>query len=763
MSESLVIVESPAKAKTIKKYLGKNFKVEASMGHIRDLPKSKIAVNIENDFEPEYITIRGKGDLLSKLKKAAKKVDKIYLATDPDREGEAISWHLAHLLNVSKDAPCRITFNEITKNAVKKAIEHPTQINMNLVDAQQARRILDRIVGYKISPILWKKVKKGLSAGRVQSVATKLICDREDEINAFVEQEYWSLLAQLITKDKMQFEAKFYGTEKEKIELLKEEDVKKLISAIGDAEFVVQKVKKSEKRKSPAPPFITSSLQQEAHRKLGFATKKTMMIAQQLYEGVEVKGQGSLGLVTYIRTDSTRISDEAMHGVREFIKDKYGTQYLNPEVRAFKNKSASQDAHEAIRPSYLHMEPDDLSHSLTKDQYKLYKMIWSRFVASQMSSAVYDTVSVDLKAKEYLFKANGSKMKFQGFLTAYTLEQETSMDGGVDDETMPIPDLSPQEKVLLRKLNPRQHFTQPPPRYNEASLVKALEENGIGRPSTYAPTINTVLLRGYIEKKQKMLHPTELGIIVNGIMREHFKDIVDVDFTAQMEKDLDGVEEGMKKWVEILKNFYMDFEQVLQNAEENIGKIELKDQEAGIICNKCGRMMVFKLGRKGKKFIACPGFPECRNAIPIMEHAHALCPKCSGDLFFKDSKKGRKFLGCGNYPSCDFVSWDKPAHKDCPACGKLLLEKTKGRNTVEYCGNEACGYGKEEMGSQDVGQTKGEATRGANSVKSKGKAMDASKKKPIKKTATKKNTTTKKNTATKKNTESKTVSKKKAL
>jgi DNA topoisomerase I len=698
MSKFLVIVESPAKAKTIKKYLGKNYSVEASMGHIRDLPKSKIGVEIDKNFEPQYITIRGKGDLLAKLKKAAKKADKVFLATDPDREGEAISWHLAYLLKIGEDKKCRITFNEITQNAVKKAIENPTEIDMNLVDAQQARRILDRIVGYKISPMLWKKVKKGLSAGRVQSVATRLICGREEEIEKFVQEEYWSITASLQGKEKENFLAKFYGDASGKVELLNQDQAEEILSKIQKLLFTVQKVKRSEKRKSPQPPFITSTLQQEAYKKLGFSTKKTMSVAQQLYEGVDIKGQGSLGLVTYIRTDSTRISDEAMQMVRDHIKEQYGEKYLHSEVRNFKNKTESQDAHESIRPSYLHMDPNRLKESLSKDQFKLYKLIWSRFVACQMSQALYDTVSVDLKVGEYLFKASGSTIKFQGFLAVYTEEQEVSLeDKDTQENNFDIPDLIEGDQLNCKKLEPKQHFTQPPARYTEASLVKALEEKGIGRPSTYAPTISTVLARGYVEKIQKMLHPTELGKIVDNIMKSHFKDIVNIDFTVQMEKDLDGVEDGYKQWVEILKEFYDGFQQVLDEAEVNIEQVQVKDQEAGILCDKCGRMMVYKLGRKGKRFIACPGFPECRNAMPIMEPANALCPKCEGKLYFKDSKKGRKFLGCENYPSCDFVSWDKPAHKDCPECGKTLLAKQKGKIVLEYCGNEACSFGKEDV------------------------------------------------------------------
>ncbi|MDP4092158.1 MAG: type I DNA topoisomerase [Bacillota bacterium] len=692
MAENLVIVESPAKAKTIGRFLGKGYKIEASMGHIRDLPKSQMGVDIEHNFEPKYITIRGKGDLISKIKKEAKNANKVYLATDPDREGEAISWHLANLLDIDESDKCRITFNEITKNAIKSAIKSPREIDMNLVDAQQARRVLDRIVGYKISPLLWRKVRKGLSAGRVQSVSTRLICDREEEIEKFVAEEYWSIIAKLTEpKAKAQFEARFHGTVNEKIELKNGQQVDKILEDIKNVEFIVNKIKASEKRKTPAPPFITSTLQQEAARKLGFTTKKTMMVAQQLYEGIDVKGVGALGLVTYIRSDSTRIASEAQQEARTFIREKYGEKYIPEEIRIFKNKSASQDAHEAIRPTHINMEPDSIRDSLNNDQYKLYKLIWERFTASQMASAVYDTVSVDIGAGSYLFKANGSKMKFPGFTAVYT----EGKDEETEDGEVSIPVLEENEKLGLKKLDPKQHFTQPPPRYTEATLVKALEEKGIGRPSTYAPTITTILARGYVEKEKKFLIPTELGKIVTEIMKKNFQDIVDIQFTAQMEKKLDDVEEGEKRWVDIMKDFYGPFESVLSKAEESIGHVEVPDEVTDIICEKCGRNMVIKSGRFGK-FLACPGFPECRNTKAIIEEAGVNCPKCGGKILIKKTKKGKKYLGCENNPKCNFMTWDKPTKESCPQCSNFLVKKFSGKKAQLKCSKEDCGYMREE-------------------------------------------------------------------
>lgn len=705
MANNLVIVESPAKANTIGKFLGRDYKILASVGHVRDLPKSQIGVDIENNFEPKYITIRGKGDIISKLKKEAKAADRVYLATDPDREGEAISWHLANLLNINGSDKCRITFNEITKNAVKNAIKSPRKIDMDLVDAQQARRILDRIVGYKISPLLWRKIRKGLSAGRVQSVAARMICDREEEIEQFQQEEYWSIIARLSKKKSgPAFDAKFYGTPEEKMELKNEAEVKNILSRLEGKKYVVHKVKNSEKKKTPSPPFITSTMQQEAARKLGFPTRKTMMVAQQLYEGIEVKGHGAVGLVTYIRTDSTRISSEAQQAAREYILPKYGQKYLPEEIRVYKNKSASQDAHEAIRPTYIDMDPDSVKESLSNDQYKLYRLIWSRFVASQMASAVYDTVAADITAGDLLFKANGSKLRFKGFVAVYT----ESADEEAEEGEVSIPELVEKEQLDLKKLDGKQHFTQPPLRYTEAALVKALEEKGIGRPSTYAPIITTILARGYVEKEKKFLLPTELGKIVNDLMKNNFRNIVDVQFTAQWEKKLDDVEEGAKKWEDLLKDFYGPFASTLKEAEAKIGQIEIPDEVTDIICEKCGRNMVIKNGRFGK-FLACPGFPECRNARPILEEAGVSCPKCGGRVLIKKTRKGRKYLGCENNPGCGFMTWDMPAGESCPECGNFLVKKYSGKRVTLKCSNENCNFTKEN-GKEDNKESYGGLT-----------------------------------------------------
>jgi DNA topoisomerase-1 len=693
MAEKLVIVESPAKANTIGKFLGKGYKIVASVGHVRDLPKSQMGVDIENDFAPKYITIRGKGDVISKLKKEAKNAKTIYLATDPDREGEAISWHLANILNIEEKEKCRITFNEITKNAVRNAIKLPREIDMDLVDAQQARRILDRIVGYKISPILWKKVKKGLSAGRVQSVATRLICDREEEIEKFVPDEYWTITAKLLKKGvRKPFNAKFYGVGKKKIELKNEDEVNNILIEIKNSAFKVGKVKKGEKRKTPNAPFTTSTMQQEASRKLGFSTKKTMIVAQQLYEGVDIKGVGAVGLVTYIRTDSTRVSNEAQQNTAEYIKNKFGEEYLPKEKPIYKGKSSSQDAHECIRPTSADMDPESIKDSLSKEQYKLYKLVWDRFVASQMAAAVYDTISADIEADKYIFKANGSSIKFAG----YTLLYQEGKDEDNEETDGDIPELVENEELKQKKIEPKQHFTQPPPRYTEASLVKTLEEKGIGRPSTYAPTITTILARGYIVKDKKTLIPTELGRIVTDIMKNYFQEIVDVEFTAQLEKKLDEIEEGDKKWVDVMKNFYSQFVDVLKEAEAQIGNIEIPDEVTDEICEKCGRNMVIKMGRNGR-FLACPGFPECRNAKPILVDAGVTCPKCGGKVYIKKTRKGRKYLGCENNqsdPKCDFMTWEMPAKENCPQCGNFLLKKYSGKKAQFKCSNENCDFKK---------------------------------------------------------------------
>ncbi|SNX55530.1 type I DNA topoisomerase [Thermoanaerobacterium sp. RBIITD] len=679
MAKSLVIVESPSKAKTILKFLGKNYKVEASMGHVRDLPKSQLGIDIEKNFEPKYITIRGKGPIIEKLKKEAKSAARVFLATDPDREGEAISWHLANLLNINVDDTCRIEFHEITKNAIQNAIKNPRKIDMNLVDAQQARRILDRLVGYNISPLLWRKIKRGLSAGRVQSVATRLICDREKEIENFKPEEYWTISAFLYEKNKAQFfEAKFYGTKNNKIELKNENEVNNIIDNL-DENYIVDSVKTGVKKRNPAPPFITSTMQQEASRKLGFTAKKTMMIAQQLYEGVDIKGEGSLGLITYIRTDSTRVSDEAKKAAYEYILEKYGKEYANPDAVYTKKKGNVQDAHEAIRPTYINIEPEKIKDSLKTDQYKLYKLIWSRFISSQMSQAIYDTINMDILNSNYIFKASGSKLKFSGFMSVYT---EGTDNENLEEKTLPL--LKEGEHLKLKELKPEQHFTQPPSRYTEATLIKELEEKGIGRPSTYAPIISTLLDRGYVIKEKKNLKPTELGFIVTDVMKEFFSKIVDVKFTAEMEEQLDEVEEGIKKWCDVIDGFYNEFYGSLKIAEEQMKDIEIKDEETDIKCEYCGRNMVIKYGRYGK-FLACPGFPECKNTKPLYEETGVLCPKCGGKILARKSKKGKNYFVCENSPKCDTILWDKPVNEKCPKCGSLLVEKYSKKGKIIKC------------------------------------------------------------------------------
>ena len=701
MADNLVIVESPAKAKTIARYLGRNYKIVASVGHVRDLPKSQFGVDIEHNFEPKYITIRGKGDVISKLKKDAKGSKKVYLATDPDREGEAISWHLAELLNIGSSEKCRISFNEITQNAVKNAVKAPRALDMDLVDAQQARRVLDRIVGYKISPLLWKKVRKGLSAGRVQSVSTRLICDRENEIEAFVAEEYWTVHIKLSKhKQRSVFTAKYYGGIKGgKKELRDKEAADALLASLEGAAYTVASVKRSEKRKTPAPPFITSTLQQEASRKLNYPSRKTMVVAQQLYEGVNITGAGLTGLVTYIRTDSTRISDEARVESARYIKDKYGEGYLPKSPREYKNRNASQDAHEAIRPSHFDMPPEALRGSLSREQYSLYKLIWDRFIASQMESALYDQMTVDITAKDSLFRAIGAKIKFKGFTAVYQEAKEDDGSAAQDDADEPdgevkLPELSEGEALDFHKIIPDQHFTQPPPRYTEATLIKALEEKGIGRPSTYAPTISTILSRGYIEKEKRTLFPTDLGKAVNEIMTRHFTEIVDVAFTADMEKKLDDVEEGNKEWRSLLHDFYNGFENVLKSAEDEIGEVEIADEVSDVICEKCGKNMVVKMGRFGK-FLACPGYPECKNAKPIIEYAGVECPKCGGNIVYRKTKKGKKYITCENIADCGFRSWDLPVNETCPLCGKFMLRSAwGGKNAVARCSDEDCPNGK---------------------------------------------------------------------
>ena len=658
MTDKLIIVESPAKANTIKKFLGGNTKVVASMGHIRDLPKSKIGIDIKNDFEPEYINIRGKAQLINSLKKDAKDAKNIYLATDPDREGEAIAWHLAYILGIPEDSICRISFNEITKDAVKTAVKNPRKIDINLTDAQQARRVLDRLVGYKISPVLWKKVKRGLSAGRVQSVALKLVCDREEEIEHFVPEEYWTITALVKeSKTKESFETKLVGKNKEKIDIHSKEEVDKILSDLEKEKFIVEDVTVGEKKRNPAPPFTTSTLQQEASRKLGFAIRKTMMVAQGLYEGVKISGHGVTGLITYMRTDSTRISEEARNAAKEVILKNFGENYY--ENRYFKVNKESQDAHEAIRPTYLDLSPEIVKDDLTPDQYKLYRLIYNRFIASQMAQAVYDTIVVDIAAGEYNFKTSGQSIKFKGFMTLYvedTDEEKQSEELGIAN----IPYLEKQDVLKKEKIDTKQSFSEPPPRYTEASLVKLLEEKGIGRPSTYSPIITTILTRNYIEKVQKQIIPTELGKIVNKLLVENFSDIINVEFTANMEKEFDSIAEGKKKWKELIREFYKPFSKVIEKVDKELEHVQLEYEETDVKCEKCGRNMVIKIGKYGK-FLACPGYPECRNAKPLIEYADFNCPKCGSQVQIRKTKKRRNYYICENNPdSCDYISWNKP-------------------------------------------------------------------------------------------------------
>ena len=674
MADKLVIVESPAKANTIKKFLGGNTKVVASMGHIRDLPKSKLGVDIEHDFEPEYINIRGKGDLIKSLKKDAKQAKKVYIATDPEREGEAIAWHLAYILKDEKNKISRVTFNEITKNAVQKAIKEPRNIDMNVVDAQQARRVLDRIVGYKMSPLLWKKVKRGLSAGRVQSVAVKLIVDRENEIEGFKPEEYWNIYAKLKDeKTKKQFEARFYGKNGKKLEIHSKQETDEVLEGIKNAKYIVSEVKKGEKKRTPAPPFTTSTMQQEASRKLGFTLKKTMSVAQGLYEGVRIPEKGTVGLITYMRTDSTRISDVARAAAKEYIVKNYGEKYY--ENRYYKTNKEAQDAHEAIRPTYIDVNPEDIKDVITKDQYKLYKLIYNRFMASQMANAIYDTMAVNIKANEYDFKANGQAIKFKGFMTLYV--EGTDAKEVVEDGMLPELEEGNTEKLV--ELDPKQSFTEPPARYTEASLVKALEEKGIGRPSTYSPTITTILERRYIEKVQKQLMPTELGKIVNKLLTENFTDVINVEFTAKIENEFDEISEGKAEWKKMIRDFYGPFSIELDKVEKELEHVELVDEVSDVPCEKCGRMMVYKYGKYGK-FLACPGYPECKNAKPIIETIDVPCPKCGGTVQVRKTKRRKNYYICENNPtSCDYISWNKPkkGEKWDPEEAKNIKSETK--------------------------------------------------------------------------------------
>ena len=686
MATKLVIVESPAKAKTIAKFLGRGYKVEASQGHVRDLPKSQIGVSPENDFEPKYITIRGRGDILNRIRKEARTAAKVYLATDPDREGEAISWHLANVLGIDEHSPCRIEFNEVTMKAVKAAVKSPRGIDIDRVNAQQARRVLDRLVGYKISPILWAKVKKGLSAGRVQSVAAKMICDRENEIDTFLPEEYYNIAGRFMVNG-AELTARFYGENGEKMDVHTREECDALLARAREGAYSVRAIKKSERRKLPAAPFTTSNLQQEASRKLNFNTGKTMQIAQQLYEGVELAGEGLQGLVTYIRTDSTRISDEALASVREMIQSTYGEPFLPAEPNIYKSRKTAQDAHEAIRPTDISRRPEAIKASLTRDQFRLYRLIYDRFVSSQMTPAVFDTLSADIAGENGLtFHLAGQKMKFAGFTVVY----EEVLDDAVEEKDISLPDLEEGMRASLLDVTGEQRFTQPPPRYTEASLVRALEEKGIGRPSTYAPTISTIITRGYVARENKRLIPTELGKIVNDLMCKNFPDIVNIQFTADMEEKLDDVEKGQVDWHVIVRDFYGPFEKDLEKAEASIEKVSIEDQVSDIPCEKCGAMMVYKMSRYGK-FLACPNFPACRHTLALPKSIGVACPQCGAQLLERISRKGRKFYGCERYPECDFVSWDRPVNDRCPVCGSRMVYKRGPRNThYHVCVNESC-------------------------------------------------------------------------
>lgn len=690
MAKSLIIVESPAKTRTLRNFLGSGYDIEASMGHVRDLPKSKLGVDVENSFEPQYIPIPERREVIKKLKAAAKKADTVYLASDPDREGEAIAWHLKETLGL--DNAKRIRFNEITASAVKEALEDANEINNGLVNAQQARRVLDRLVGYKLSPLLWRKIKRNLSAGRVQSVAVRLICDRERDILAFVPVEYWSITALLTPTDKEHlFSAKLVSRDGEKLEIHNQQEADDLLKALEGARYVVKNVKKSQKRRNPAAPFITSTLQQEASRKLGFSARRTMTIAQQLYEGIELAAEGHVGLITYMRTDSTRVSKEAQDEARSYIQEQYGAEYMPDKPRQIKRKG-SQDAHEAVRPTSVYRHPDKVKASLSSDQFRLYRLIWQRFLASQMSTAIFDVVSVDIAAKDMIFRATGSTVKFQGFMKVYT---EGKDDSAVvaDEEQPPLPELSVDQALDLREITPDQHFTEPPPRFTEATLVRALEEKGIGRPSTYAAIISTIQDRKYVELLEKKFRPTELGFIVTDQLVKHFPDILSVEFTAGVEDKLDTVEEGKLDWVELLSDFYGPFEKDLEAAQENMERVKIEPKESDVVCPNCGKKMLVREGRFGE-FLGCAGYPECKTAMPLTKPLDVKCPTCGeGDLVEKKSRKGKVFYGCNRYPDCGFVSWDKPTSKRCPQCNGLLGERRfKGKLTGYRCTNSECDY-----------------------------------------------------------------------
>ncbi len=698
--QKLIIVESPAKAKTIGKYLGKGYKVEASQGHVCDLPKSQLGVDIDHDFDLKYITIRGRGDILSRIRKEARNASQVYFATDPDREGEAISWHLFHVLGVDESAPCRIEFNEVTKKAVQAAIKKPRKLDMGRIDAQQARRALDRLVGYKISPLLWVKVKKGLSAGRVQSVATRMVVEREREIDNFIPEEYWDISAECAAggeKKPIAFTAKFVSLDGKKCPVSSREEADMIKKLIESGSFSVTDIRKKEKKRQPAPPFTTSSLQQEAGRKLSFTTAKTMQVVQQLYEGVDLQGEGAQGLVTYIRTDSVRISDEAMTALRAYIPEKYGKEFLPKVKNEFKGRKNAQDAHEAIRPTDVTRTPESIKSSLTREQFMLYRLIYNRYVASQMAPAVYETLSAEITDKRIGLRFYGEHKTFAGFTTLY----EEGTDEATDNVEMTLPALKEGQKITVSAVSTDQHFTQPPSRFTEASLVRTLEENGIGRPSTYAPTITTIISRGYVSREKKRLFPTELGIMVTEMMEKYFSRIVDTEFTAIMEEKLDEVEEGKTDWKQILREFYPDFVSTLSVAEKEIEKVEVKDDVSDVPCDKCGSMMVYKMGKFGR-FLACPNFPECRNTMPILNYIDASCPVCGKRLLEKTSRKNRKFYGCEGYPECDFVSWDKPVNEKCPKCGHYMIEKRNNKGeTLHLCTNENCRFKKTVAGAEE--------------------------------------------------------------
>lgn len=746
MSKTLVVVESPAKAKTIEKYLGKNYTVKASMGHLRDLPKSQFGVDLENDFTPKYINIRGKGDIIKSLKSAAKNADKVYLASDPDREGEAIAWHLAHILNVDEYESCRIVFNEITKPAIQEAVKKPRPINLDRVDAQQARRMLDRIVGYKLSPLLWRKVRKGLSAGRVQSVTVKLICDREKEVQSFVSEEYWSVGLKLREKPKSaMFDAELITIDGNKLSIGTEEEAEKIKEDLEKQSFIVSDVKKRQRQRKAAPPFITSSLQQDASRKLGFTSRKTMMLSQQLYEGLELGKKGPVGLITYMRTDSTRVSEIAQQEARDYVTEKFDNRYL-PEKPPVYSTKKSQDAHEAIRPTSVLLTPDSIATSLSKDQLKLYTLIWERFVASQMSAAIYDTLTIAIQAGKYGVKATGSQLNFAGFTAIYI----EGKDKKENEKDVSLPELTTLQVVNLQKVLPKQHFTEPPPRYNEASLVKILEEKGIGRPSTYSPIIETILGRGYVVRVEKNFEPTELGFVVVDMLKEYFEDIVDAEFSASLENKLDEIAEGKIEKNELLKEFYEPFAKTLEHAEEEIGHVELPVEISDVPCEHCGKMMVVKQGRYGK-FLACPGFPDCRNTKALLKDTGALCVKCGGNIVERRTKRGKSFYGCKNYPECDFVTWDMPMKETCQICGAAMLKHNyKNGRFVLYCSNEACETRKDNPINKELdklkkkAETKAETNEVTTKIKKSVKQVKKSPVKSTKKTATKKKSSAKK-------------------